>query len=163
MTAKLRLPIKLALAFFALVATAGSAGEPLPVPDKFSAHIGGVLGASYGVELKDGILSYTKSSRGGSAREQKTITATAAQWREFRQSLDEIKVWQWHSDYPTHGVMDGTQWALDIDYSDHTLHARGSNNYPDDTGKPNGSPEQTKAFRRYLAAVQRLIGADKFE
>src|SRR5947209_874401 len=155
MTSTVRLQINLGLALFMLAATTICAVEVSPLPKRFSAHIGGFLGASYGVELKDGILSYTKSSRGGSAREQKTITATPAQWREFRQSLDELKVWQWRADYPTHGVVDGTQWALDIDYSDHTLHARGSNNYPDDTGKPNGSPEQTKAFRRYLAAVQK--------
>src|SRR4051812_49702931 len=135
MTAKLRLPIKLALAFFAFAATSGSAGEPSGVPDKFSAHIGGFLGASYGVELKDGILSYTKSSRGGSAREQKTITATAAQWREFRQSLDDLKVWQWRAGDSTPRGLGGTPGGLGICYSDPTPYPRGSDKYPHDTGQ----------------------------
>ena len=160
MNGRLLFQIKVALA---IAVASVSAGEPSSVPNKLSTHIGGFLGASYGLELKDGALTYTKASRGGSSREQKTITPTAAQWDEFRRTLDELKVWQWRADYPNSGVMDGTHWSLDIDYSDHALHARGSNNYPDANGKPNGSPESTQTFKRYLAAIQKLVGGEKFD
>ncbi|HEY8835624.1 MAG TPA: hypothetical protein VIM09_08570, partial [Chthoniobacterales bacterium] len=59
--------------------------------------------------------------------------------------------------------VDGTQWMLDIVYADHSLTAHGDNNYPDATGKPNGSPEPTEAFNRYLAAIKKLIGGKSFD
>src|SRR5438270_2018095 len=92
-------PIRLALALFAVIATSGSAAELSPIPTRFSAHIGGFLNVSYGVELRDGTITYTKSSGGGSKQEHRTISPTAAQWREFRETLDELKVWQWQAEY----------------------------------------------------------------
>lgn len=103
------------------------------------------------------------TARGHVNRKQKTITATEAQWREFRQTLDDLRIWQWHMDYPTNGVMDGTQWSLDMAYPDRGLPARGGNNYADDIGNPNGEPKSTNAFNRYLTAVQTLLEARPFD
>ena len=133
------------------------------VPTRFIARIGGFLGASYSVELRDGAVLYTSSERGLRNQQHATLTPTVAQWREFRQALDELKVWQWRTDYPRQGTVDGTQWMLDIAYDDHSLTARGDNNYPDATGKPNGKPDSTEAFNRYLAAIRKLIGGKSFD
>jgi len=65
--------------------------------------------------------------------------------------------------YPSNGVVDGTQWSLDIAYADHKLHTHGDNDYPKDTGEPNRDPQPTKVFNRYLAAVQKLLGGDSFQ
>ena len=43
-----------------------------------------------------------------------------------------------------------------------TVHAAGANNYPDDTGRPTGSPKTSKAFDRLSAAVQELLGDSSF-
>ena len=139
------------------------ADDQSPVPKRFTARIGGFLGASYSVELHDGALLYTSSERGQRNQKHATFTPTAAQWREFRQTLDDLKVWQWRADYPSQGVVDGTQWMLGIAYADRALTARGDNNYPDATGKPNGSPDSTEAFNRYLAAIKKLIGGGSFD
>jgi len=139
------------------------ADEQSQVPTRFTARIGGFLGASYSVELHDGALLYTSSERGQRNQQHATLTPTAAQWREFRQTLDDLKVWQWRADYPRQGVVDGTQWMLDIAYADRSLIARGDNNYPDATGKPNGSPNSTEAFNCYLAAIKKLIGGKSFD
>jgi hypothetical protein len=52
-----------------------------------------------------------------------------------------LRIGQWSTEYPSNGVVDGTQWSLNIAYADHVLHTHGNNNYPDDTAKPNRDPE----------------------
>lgn len=156
-------PVTLFLLFAAPVI---GADERSQVPTRFTAGIGGFLGASYSVELRDGALLYTSyTALEGGRREQKqeTLTPTAAQWRDFRRTLDALKVWQWRTNYPNHGVSDGTQWTLDIAYADRSLTTRGDNNYPDGTRKPSGSDNSTKTFKRYLAAIRKLLGGKNFE
>ncbi len=152
----------LAALFLLLATSARPAGETLAVPTRFVARIGGFLGSSYSVELKDGTLTYTASDRGQTNVRHTTITPTDAAWREFRKTLDELKVWQWQNEYPRGGVVDGTQWLFEIAYSDRTLKSRGDNNYPDAAGKPTGKPEFTPAFNRYLEAIKKLIGGKEF-
>ena len=150
----------------ALLCSVSLAGEPDVMPKKFSAIIGGFLGSTHSVELRDGALRYIEkkpTSAGNGTLSSATFTPTLEQWQEFRKSLDELNVWQWHSDYPSGGVKDGTQWSLEIAYTDHVLKSHGDNNYPDASGKPNGKPEPTKDFSRYLAAIKKLIGGRRFE
>ena len=145
-----------------LAASAARASEPSAVPTHFVARIGGFLGSTYSVELKDGILSYTASGRGQTSVRHAIVAPTQAEWRDFRQTLNELKVWQWQNDYPRGGVVDGTQWLLEITYSDRAMKSRGDNNYPDAAGKPTGKPEFTPVFNRYLAAIEKLIGGKDF-
>jgi hypothetical protein len=133
-----------------------------PIPEHFSASIGGFLGSSYQVELRGDTLTYTASGRGHRDSQRATVTPTPAQWREFREALDALKIWQWRADYPTNGTVDGTQWALDIAYLDRTLKTHGNNCYADSTGKPSGKPEPTKTFNLYLAAIKKLTGGKTF-
>ena len=79
----------------------------------------------------------------------------------IRQTLDDLKVWQWHADYPDNGTKDGEQWSIDVAYADHAIKAHGDNNYPDATG--NGTPNRTETFNRYLDAVKKLIGGKTFQ
>lgn len=139
-----------------------SAAEPSPAPRQFSASIGGFLGPTYQLEWRDGTLTYTSFSPGQTKPKRAKVTPTAAQWREFRQALDDLKVWQWRAAYPSRGVQDGTQWALEITYADHAIKTRGDNNYPGANGKPNDDPNATKSFNRYLDAVTKLIGGKTF-
>ena len=152
----------LVVLFLVLATSARPVGEPSVVPVHLIARIGGFLGSSYSVELKGGSLTYTASGRGQTNVRHMTITPTDAAWREFRQTLDELKVWQWQNDYPRGGVVDGTQWSFEIAYSDRALKSQGDNNYPDAAGKPTGKPEFTPVFNRYLDAIKRLIGGKDF-
>ena len=145
-----------------LAATVSFADEPTNMPKIFVARIGGFLGASYTVELREGILFYTAKKESKDVETAK-ITPTPAQWKEFRNSLDQLKVWHWHTNYPNSGVYDGTQWSLEIEYQDHSLKTQGDNNYPNSAGKPNGKPESTKEFDEYLKAVKMLLGDKSFE
>jgi hypothetical protein len=47
------------------------------------------------------------------------------QWAAFGRSLDEIDIWSWRSEYPNPGILDGTQWGLDIEYPDRSVHWHG--------------------------------------
>ena len=136
-----------------LLGSIACAAEPAAIPDKFSAVIGGFFGSTYGVALRDGTLYYTeRKARTGpaDATSSATIKPTAEQWREFRQSIDELKAWRWRPDYSDSAIMDGTQWQLELAYSDHSLKTGGSNKYPEH-------------FDRYLAAVQKLLGGKTFK
>jgi hypothetical protein len=144
-------------------ATIISGADSPPIPKHFSASIGGFMGSSYQLELQDGTLTHTTFSGGHGNPRRATVTPTSAQWREFREALDALRVWQWRADYPATGTVDGTQWALDIAYADRALKTHGDNSYPDSTGKPNGKPEPTKVFHLYLAAIKKLIGGEIFE
>jgi hypothetical protein len=148
--------------FLLLAAPVFGGEEQSQAPTRFTARIGGFLGASYSVELHDGVLLYTSSERGQRNQKKEKVTPTAAEWRDFRQTLEDLKVWQWRADYPSQGVVDGTQWMLDIAYADRSLTAHGSNNYPGAGGAPNGRPDTTEVFNRYLAAIRKLIGGKNF-
>lgn len=162
---KLLVPRLVLLTLLAPVAAvpARAAEGDSPAPVHFSASIGGFMGASYTVELRDGVLTYTSSERGHRNEKQTKLTPTSEEWRAFRKTLDDLEVWQWRADYPNNGTADGTQWSLQIAYLDRTLNTRGDNNYPDARGQPNGKPEPTKVFQRYLAAIRKLIGGGNFE
>ena len=154
-----------ALFAFAISCSVSLAAGPAIMPEKFHAVVGGFLGSTYVVELRDGALHYTERTQTsvGPGTFSSTVIPTAQQWQEFRKSIDQLRIWQWQADYPNKGVADGTQWSLEIAYADHALKTRGDNNYPDATGKPNGEPNSTKTFDSYLAAVKKLIGGRSFE
>jgi len=137
--------------------------EPSLVPKRFSAQIGGFRAHSYSVELRDGTLNYTSFGPGRSNPQHTVITPTEAQWREFRQALDDLKVWQWRAEYHNTGTLDGTGWSLDVAYADRTINTSGYNAYPDATGEPYFQGSPTNAFKRYLAAIKKLIGGLNFE
>jgi len=137
------------------------AAETNSIPQSFRTSIGGFLGAAYSVEFRDGILYYSAAD-GPKKSPPVKITPSAQQWQEFRRALDNLRIWQWHTNYPNPGVYDGTQWSIEIQYSDCSLRAQGDNNFPGRGGKPSGSPKGTKVFSTYTAAVSKLLGGKEF-
>jgi hypothetical protein len=152
-----------ATASFVLGPFGACAEEAAFTPERLTARIGGFLGVTYEVELRRDGVSYMKFAPGHRKPTSTVIKPTTAQWREFRVALDELRVWQWRSEYPNTGTMDGTQWSLAIAYGDRALKTKGDNNYPTASGKPNGKPQTTETFGRYLAAVERLLGGKTFK
>jgi hypothetical protein len=138
------------------------AGETNVIPQRFHARIGGFMGQTYEVQLQDGSLRYEMFGRGHKS-EPAQVRPTMEQWREFRRELDAINVWRWRAEYLTPGVADGTQWSLDVAYPDRTIRSQGSNNYPGSAPDSFGVSSGSKAFTRYLKAVQQLLGGKAFE
>lgn len=138
------------------------ASETSAIPQRFHARVGGFMGYTYEVQLQDGRLQYARFG-GGHKSQHARVRPTMEQWREFRRELDAIDVWRWRLQYSTPGVSDGTQWSLDVTYPDTAVRTHGNNDYPGATPDPSGVPSGSKAFSRYLKAVQRLLGGRAFE
>ena len=153
-------PILIAIACSFGAANFSSAAETNFVPSTFAVYVGGFEGG-YRVQLTNGVLHYEKIR--GVNVVQSQISPTPEQWRKFRQDLDRLKVWNWKADYPNSGIQDGTQWDLQIKYADRTLAAKGDNNYPGKSGKPNRSPKSTETFESFLKSVQALLGGKEFQ
>jgi hypothetical protein len=158
-------PVKLAFIIICMAllpARASLADEAPNAPAVFNASIGGLFGTSYLVAETNGVLFYS-AYKGGKECGSAKIIPTDVQWREFREILDKINIWQWNTNYINHRVLDGTRWALEMKYSDRSFKTFGSNCYPQTGGKPNNSPEYTEEFRNYLKAVEKLLGGKTFE
>ncbi len=138
-----------------------AADDSLLLPQHFTASIGGFLGASYRVELHDGKLIYSARERGEREAKTTTISPSAQQWQTFYNKLNQLKVRQWQAEYIRPDTYDGTQWSLEIAYSDGAFKARGSNLYPDENA--HASEEQTDAFNQYLMAISQLINGRTFQ
>src|SRR5262245_59248142 len=152
------------LAFQVLVSASASQPQPdaAAMPSRFHMALNGMLGAGKGVVLEKGVLVYTRYGTGGTKQQRKEIRPTPEQWRRLRQALDAINVWRWRADYPNPNVADGLGWEIEVAYADRKIFAAGSNNFPDDTGRPTGSPKTSGAFDRLCAAIGELLGDADF-
>ena len=128
-------------------------------PNQLEISIGGYMGSSYSLELKDSGLQYEHSGDHYSNPQIEVVPVTDEQWRAFRATLDSIGVWQWKSSYPNPGICDGTQWSASIAFQDAKVECRGDNSYPEGEG---GADENNDPFEAFLGAVQTLIGGREF-
>ena len=57
-------------------------------------------------------------------------------WSELLTELKELHIDDWDQEYNDPDVMDGTQWSLDIEFSDDSegIHIWGSNMFPNNFG-----------------------------
>lgn len=132
-------------------------------PKRLLITIGGYMGPSYSVELSGEGLRYEVYDQGYANPRAEVITPSDEAWTAFRAALDSIRVWRWHKDYPNPGVVDGTQWSVEIVYDDVQLTSGGDNRYPTASGAPSQGFEDTPTFRRLIKAVRTLIGGREFE
>ena len=95
-----------------------------------------------------------------------THNPSAEEWKEFFQSLEQLKVWDWKQRYDSH-ILDGTQWSLlvrtarylmtqspfatsddkPVPYSE--INCWGSNSFPPD-------------FSKLITSINKLINQDYF-
>jgi hypothetical protein len=131
-------------------------------PTRLMLYIGGWDGPSYSIYLTNGLLVY-KAGGGGTPDSfygsvTQYLSPTAIQWAEFRQTLESIPLWNWGTNYIADYDLDGTQWTIDIAYSNRSIAIKGSNAYPGTTN----ILERTEEFNDYLSAVRRLINGNEF-
>jgi hypothetical protein len=95
-----------------------------------------------------------------------THNPSAEEWKEFSQSLEQLKIWDWKQRYDSH-ILDGTQWSLlvrttrylmtqspfatsddkPVPYSE--INCWGSNSFPPD-------------FSKLITSINKLINQDYF-
>lgn len=129
-------------------------------PKKLRVHIGGYTGDSYSLETSRGRLKYQAFGYGHELRETLTLHPSHDDWQVFLQTLDDLDVWNWRSDYQNPGILDGTGWGVEIRWGSKTIVSAGSNSYPESKSLPPGNVSSD--FDRFLAAVSKLIGGKPF-
>lgn len=127
-------------------------------PTQFEISIGGYMGDSCQLTWEDGSLIYQSWNAGDLPVLPQFVQPSEARWSSFWKKLEKLQVWSWEPEYPNPGIMDGTQWSIDLEWGGRSLHSKGDNNYPDGV---DGEPGRN--FLRFLRAVQLLIGGLKFE
>ena len=117
---------------------------------------------------EDLILASNKISVIQSEYQETLVThnPSAEEWKEFFQSLEQLKVWDWKQRYDSH-ILDGTQWSLlvrttrylmaqspfatsddkPVPYSE--INCWGSNSFPPD-------------FSKLITSINKLINQDYF-
>jgi hypothetical protein len=141
-----------------------AASVPAGLPSKLQLRIGGFGGPSHLVSLEGGSLTYRTVPPHPDAPETvKLVTPSVEQWREFRNSLDKLGVWQWRREYMIPGILDGTNWSATIDYADKKASTRGQHSsYPKDGATNEQVSVEGEVFKGYLAAVEALLGGQPF-
>ena len=127
------------------------------LPQRFDVFIGGYMGTSYHVEMQDKCLIYQMFDIGYELKENQKIIPTTQQWAKFWNRINNLKIWDWETNYPNPGICDGTQWKINILYNEKQLETSGDNNYPN---SPDGLPG--KEFVSFLEALRTLLGGVSF-
>lgn len=120
------------------------------VPKKLYFNILSIDGPSYRIELSEGYVTYSVKQPGKKATPPLHIAPTGEKWREFRHELDRLKVWRWKPGYGGKNLIEGTQWKLDIEYSDRAIHTEGHRDFPND-------------YDSFLKAVGKLLGSGEIQ
>lgn len=133
-------------------------------PDEFYAFIGGYMGPSYRVELRDGLIEYTRSGDAYETEETAEIEPTDDQWAPFLNVLDDVDFWNRKRRYEDSQILDGTHWTIRIAVHGRRHESSGSNDYPGPSLEEQLSEGATdeRPFKQFTAAVEELLGGRDF-
>ena len=91
------------------------------------------------------------------------IQPSAADWEEFRNLLDTLKVWGWQKSYePLAITMDGTHWSVSIEYEDFQIESKGSNAYPNHLLPEIAHGDDSGDWVKFREGVSKLVGGNAF-
>ena len=92
-------------------------------------------------------------------------------WKEFSQSLEQLKVWDWKESYQA-DILDGTQWSLLVrttrylmvdDYRRRPFATSDEKPVPYSEIKCGGSNAFPPNFSKFITSINKLINQDFFE
>jgi hypothetical protein len=122
--------------------------SPDAKPVSLSGGIANTFLRTYRIELRDDALLYYDGPWGDQNVQPVRIHPSKQQWKDFRNALDESRVWQWQKSYDA-AVNDGTGWELKIRYGDRQIDTGGFNGYP-------------SSFGQVAGAIEKLLGGKPF-
>lgn len=103
---------------------------------KIEASVGGYFGGFYQVEvdLENNLVSWT---HGGEGELEETVhrNIRLTTVKKFLEQLETINLLNWEAKVIDPGVLDGTQWHVEIVMDGHTVTKHGINEYPEQWGK----------------------------
>ena len=121
---------------------------------------------------EDLILASNKISVIQSEYQETLVThnPSAEEWKEFSQSLEQLKVWDWKKDYQD-DILDGTQWSLLVrttrflmvpDYKRRRFANSDDKPIPYSEIKCGGSNAFPPNFSKFITSINKLINQDYF-
>ena len=122
---------------------------------------------------EDLILASNKISVIQSEYQETLVThnPSAEEWKEFSQSLEQLKVWDWKESYQD-DILDGTQWSLLVrttrylmvpDYKRRPFATSDDKPVPYSEIKCGGSNAFPPNFSKFITSINKLINQDFFE
>ena len=122
---------------------------------------------------EDLILASNKISVIQSEYQETLVThnPSAEEWKEFSQSLEQLKVWDWKKSYQD-DILDGTQWSLLVrttrylmvpDYKRRPFATSDDKPVPYSEIKCGGSNAFPPNFSKFITSINKLINQDFFE
>ncbi len=115
---------------------------------KLNASVGGYMGHSFVVEIdfEKALAEYKVFDRGYVSKSSKTLNLSSKKMSDFVQVLDKIKIIEWKKDYPNPGIMDGTNWGIEIKFDNNKkLISSGDNAFP-------------AQWETFCKSIQKLLG-----
>jgi len=95
------------------------------------ASVGGYFGGHYTVviDLNELFITWNHFQLDADSQFRKKIRPTTAQ--KYREHLKSLALLDWKDKYKNPGILDGTQWSVDIFTDQGLIHKHGDNNYPE--------------------------------
>ncbi|WP_077622598.1 hypothetical protein [Sediminibacillus massiliensis] len=112
------------------------------------ASVGGFFGGHSHVEIEftSGTVTWEHYEQGEKVdSDKKTVKENAMQ--NFKNDLKKVQLLDWRADYPNPGIMDGTQWEVELVRDGKNLKKHGDNQFPDE-------------WEDFNKAVRRVTGRD---
>ena len=117
---------------------------------KLGASVGGYMGHSFSVEIdfKKASAKYDVYERGYKAKSTETVILSESKIQAFLKTLEKVKITEWKENYPNPGIMDGTNWGIEIKFGDNKkFSSSGDNAYPGQ-------------WKTFCSAIKKLLGKD---
>lgn len=113
---------------------------------KIEASVGGYFGGYYQVEvdLENNLVNWNHGGA-GELEEKVDRNIRLATVKKFLEQLETLDLLNWEAEYINSGILDGTQWHVEIVMDGHTITKHGSNCYP----------EQWREFRQAISKIAR--------
>lgn len=103
---------------------------------RIEAYVGGYFGGYYRVEidLEHNLVSWTHD---GAGKIEETVhrNIRSATAKKFVEQLEKLDLLNWEAEYVDPGILDGTQWQVEIVMAGHKTIKHGSNCYPEQWGE----------------------------
>ncbi|MFS0647445.1 hypothetical protein [Siminovitchia sp. 179-K 8D1 HS] len=96
------------------------------------ASVRGFFGGYYNVEVNLTTLQVSWSFWQGGEQESFGKTIRPATAKKFLEGLKKVNLLNWRAEYVEPGVLDGTQWSVEIIRDGQNKKMRGNNQYPDE-------------------------------
>jgi len=158
---------RLSVIIFAAVLLAGCTSTPqtqpvagCPVALHYESHgLPGFNNTTFDIEDYWVIKRLNRSWRERDAVIQARRKPTSEEWERFRQTLQDLRVWEWKASYSAqdlgHVITDGHAWAFSCRIGEQEIHSQGGNAYAS-RSEPQNTTLERSSFRSLTEELEWL-------